>query len=178
MRDDDGGGAGRLEVRFEPLGRLDIEVVGRLVEQEQVWRADEQFGERDAGAPAAGEFAGPLVDVLLPEAEAGQDLVDLGLDAVAASGLEAGQHLGVAVDQAAKLVVGQGLAVPAGAVAAEPLLDLGGLVLQGQEIGVGGEHLVPEGALVDDAGILRQVPDGPAVGKLDSPGVQSSSEAR
>ena len=36
MRDQDHGGIDRLELALEPLEVLDVEVVGRLVEQEQV----------------------------------------------------------------------------------------------------------------------------------------------
>ena len=46
----------RLEVRLQPLGRLEVEVVGRLVQQQQVRRAHQQLRQRDPRAPAAGEL--------------------------------------------------------------------------------------------------------------------------
>ena len=45
-----------LEVALEPGDRLGVEVVGRLVEQQQVGRAQQQPAERDAAALAAGEL--------------------------------------------------------------------------------------------------------------------------
>ena len=41
------------EVLLEPVARLEIEMVGRLVEQEQPRTAEQQLGERDAHLPAA-----------------------------------------------------------------------------------------------------------------------------
>ena len=43
------------EVALEPRDRLGVEVVGRLVEQQQVGRAQQQPAQRDAAALAAGE---------------------------------------------------------------------------------------------------------------------------
>ena len=45
-----------LEVALEPRHRLGVEVVGRLVEQQQVGRLQQQPAERDAAALAAGEL--------------------------------------------------------------------------------------------------------------------------
>ena len=45
------------EVALEPVDRLGVEVVRRLVEQQQVGRAQQQATERDAAALAAGERA-------------------------------------------------------------------------------------------------------------------------
>ena len=41
------------EERFEPGDRLDVEVIGRLVEQQQVGLADERARQQDAALPAA-----------------------------------------------------------------------------------------------------------------------------
>ena len=45
-----------LEEAFEPVDRLGVEVVGRLVEQQQVGVAEEEPGERDATLLAAGQL--------------------------------------------------------------------------------------------------------------------------
>ena len=55
VRDEHDGGVERLQVRLEPLERGDVEVVRRLVEQQQVGVARERAGERRAGELAAGE---------------------------------------------------------------------------------------------------------------------------
>ena len=58
-RDDGVVGAGvpPHEVVGQPGDALDVEVVGRLVEQEEVGRGHQQGGERDAAALSAGERA-------------------------------------------------------------------------------------------------------------------------
>ena len=51
------------EVLLEPVARVEIEVVGRLVEQQQVRLAEQQLRERDAHLPAAGERLGRPLEV-------------------------------------------------------------------------------------------------------------------
>ncbi len=51
---DDGAGV-LLQEAFEPVDRLGVEVVGRLVEQQQVGRRQQQPAQRDAATLAAGE---------------------------------------------------------------------------------------------------------------------------
>ncbi len=55
VADHDEAAAIGLEERFEPERRLEIEMVRRLVEQQQVRLREQQSGEGDAHAPAAGE---------------------------------------------------------------------------------------------------------------------------
>ena len=45
-----------FQIRFQPVARFEIEVVGRLVEQQQIGLFEQQLGERDAHLPAAGEL--------------------------------------------------------------------------------------------------------------------------
>src|SRR6476661_7921719 len=53
---DDDGAAGKRQQRFlERSQRVDVEIVGRLVEQEQVRSALEKLGKMNAVALAAGE---------------------------------------------------------------------------------------------------------------------------
>ena len=59
MGDGDDGALVVGEVALEPLDRLGVEVVGRLVEQQQVGLAQQQPAERDAAALAARERARP-----------------------------------------------------------------------------------------------------------------------
>ena len=86
--DEHDGGVERLQVALEPLQRGDVEVVGRLVEQQQVGVARERAGERRARELAAGEGRERAVEVLVAEAEAVQRRVDLVAPAVAAGVLE------------------------------------------------------------------------------------------
>ena len=102
-------GAGRgLEVALKPECRLQVQVVGRLVQEQQVGRREEQGGQGDAHAPAARQGVDGTLLGRLVEAEAGQDLgrpgrralgadrgqalVDLG-QAVGRGGLGGGQQL-------------------------------------------------------------------------------------
>ena len=63
----------RASQRFQPERRFQVEVVGRLVEQQQIGVGEQRGGEGDAHAPAAGEFFDrPLLRGLV-EAEAGED---------------------------------------------------------------------------------------------------------
>ena len=67
----------RLEERFEPDDRLDVEMVGRLVHQQHVGLAEQHARHRDAHLPAAGERADVAVDPLVVEAEAVQHFARL-----------------------------------------------------------------------------------------------------
>ena len=68
------------QVVLEPEQRLEIEVVGRLVEDEEGGLGHEQAGEMGAHDPAAGEGLGELVGVTLLEAEAGEDFLGAGFE--------------------------------------------------------------------------------------------------
>ena len=74
---------------LEPRDRLEVEVVGRLVEQQHVGLAQQQLREREAHLPAAGELVGEPLEVRLLEAEAEEHRARVGLDRVAAERLEA-----------------------------------------------------------------------------------------
>ena len=55
VRDRDDGAGIVLEEALEPRDRLGVEVVGRLVEQQQIGRLQQQPAQRDAAPLAAGE---------------------------------------------------------------------------------------------------------------------------
>ena len=76
VRDEDDRGVERLQVRLQPLQRLDVEVVGGLVEQQQVGIARERARQRRAGQLAAGERLQRAVQVLVAEPEPVQRRVD------------------------------------------------------------------------------------------------------
>ncbi len=58
---------------FEPQGAFEVEIVGGLVEQQDVRLGEQRRGERDAHAPAAGEFCAGALLVGMGEAEPGED---------------------------------------------------------------------------------------------------------
>ena len=96
------------EIVLQPQRALEVEVVGGLVEQQQVGLGEQHGGERHAHAPAAREFRARALLRRLVEAEAGQDargprrrrmradvgepLVDLGDAAGIVRGLGLGQQ--------------------------------------------------------------------------------------
>ena len=123
-----------LQVVGEPEHALEVEVVGRLVEQQDVRLREQHRGERHPHPPAAGEFGERPVLRRLVEAEAAED-----------AGRARRRGVGVDVDEA-RLDVGDPLGV-AGAL---------GLGDQRRALGVGGEHEVdqrlgPAGRLLLDA---------------------------
>ena len=72
-----------VEILFQPVARFEIEMVGRLVEQQQVRFLQQQLRQRDAHLPAAGELVGQPRPVFFAEAETSQHRSDFGLDRVA-----------------------------------------------------------------------------------------------
>ena len=67
---------------LEPLDRLDVEVVGGLVEQQHVGTAQQNLGQLDTHAPAARELGGGPVEVTPLESQAHQRTFYLGLIAL------------------------------------------------------------------------------------------------
>ena len=63
-----------LEPVLEPEDRVEVEVVGRLVEQQQVGRAHQRLREVQPHAPAAGKARHRVVHLLVREAEPMQQL--------------------------------------------------------------------------------------------------------
>ena len=90
VRDDEDGAAIALQIALQPLGRLQVQVVGRLVEQQQVRTLQEQARQAQARALAAAERIGRLVVLRAGEAQARQHAGDGALPAVAVRLLKGG----------------------------------------------------------------------------------------
>ena len=155
MRHQDDRGVETRQVLFEPLERLDVEVVRRLVEQEQIGIAGEHPPERRARQLAARERAERTVEIrVVAEPEPVERRQRPIAPAVAASVLEAGLGPGVAAER--RVVVG---------ALRHRLLELGELLLDRHQLTGAGQHVVAEadvalarGALVveRDLGVLGQ----------------------
>ena len=62
------------EIIDEPERAFEIEIIGRLVEQQKIGRRKEHGGERDTHPPAAGKFRKRPALRLVIEAEAGENM--------------------------------------------------------------------------------------------------------
>ena len=82
----------RLQVALEPLQGLEIEVVRRLVEHQQVGLLDEQAREVRAHHPAAAHLAQPPVEVAFAERQSLENGFRARLEGVAAERLVARLH--------------------------------------------------------------------------------------
>ena len=123
----------RLQVRLEPLQRRDVEVVGRLVEQQQVGIAGERARQRRARELAAGERRQRAVEVLVAEAEAVQRRVDRLAPVVAAGVLQPRLRGRVGVQRGAV----------DGAVG-HRLLERRQPLLERQQLAAAGQHVVAQ----------------------------------
>ena len=95
VADDEHGAVVVGDKAAQPLDALEIQVVGGLVEQQQVGVAQEELGERDTHLPAAGELGARALKVGDLKAQAGQDLAGVALELVAAQVLKAVLDLAV-----------------------------------------------------------------------------------
>ena len=109
MADEYEGCGALLDKLLQPLDGLDVEVVGGLVEEEDVGLAEQYLRQLDAHAPATGELPRGAVEIGALEAQARQRALHLGLILLATHHLEAFLLLGEAGDElhvAVALVVG------------------------------------------------------------------------
>ncbi len=83
MRDQHEGERIIGQILLQPVAGFQIQVIGRLVQQQQVRLFEQQFGQRDAHLPAAGEFLGAALPIGMREPEPGQHRSHLRLDGVA-----------------------------------------------------------------------------------------------
>ncbi len=95
--DDDQRARVALEPVLQPEDGVQVQVVGGLVQQQQVGRAHEGLGQVEAHAPAAGEAGHRLGHLGLGEAQAGEELLAPGLHRVGVGVLEGGVEFADAV---------------------------------------------------------------------------------
>ena len=143
----------------QPLARLEVEVVGRLVEEQRVGAREQELGQVDAHPPAAREGAQLAVHALLAEAQPVQDRARLGVDPVAVHGLEARLGLAVALEQAGVL----GVEADLGRELLDLALELGQVADRGQDLLDHG----PRGGLLGH--VLGQVADRAPLADVDRP---------
>ncbi len=131
--DEDHAGIDRLQHLLEPLERLDVEMVRRLVEQQQVRLRRERTRERRACELAAGERAQRPVEVVVGEAQPAHDGRRAVAPVVPARMLEPSLRLGVAA-QHGGVVLARG----------HPLFERAQLALDRRQVGGAGEHVLAQ----------------------------------
>ena len=156
---------------FEPLYRLDVEVVGRLVEQQHVGALQQQLGQLDAHAPAPAELRGIAIEIVARETQANQGLLDFGLIVGRSDERELLVGVGDPLD---KLLVVVRLVVGSFGQFGVHTLDAR---LQFKNVGKSLLGLLHHGAGVGQVHLLRQIPHGkvfrhvhPARGRRLQPG--------
>ena len=149
MRDDQDRAGVALQVVLEPEQRLEVEMVGGLVQQQQVRFLRQQPGQVGAHHPAAAHLARGPVEILLAEAQAGEDLLGLGFEPIAAQLIEPVMHVVMDVLRV------QGLGRMVGFPGFEDAAQLGVFRRDG-----GGQF--DDGFIADRGVFLRQIADGDA----------------
>ncbi len=149
---------------LQPLHAGEVEVVGRLVEQQHVGVLEQEAGERDAHHPAARELTDVALDVAIGEAEAGEDPSGLGLHAVAAECLEPMLEPPVLVHQLGELLV---------VVRVLHLgLDVAHATFDAAHLAGARQHLGEHAATAGLGNLLAQVADDDLAGPGDRSGVR------
>jgi hypothetical protein len=121
MRDHDQGARIAAQPVLQPEDGLEIEMVGRLVQQQQVGSGHQGLGQAQAHAPATGEFGDGTFRILRREAETGQELPRPGLGAPAVDRVDLGVEMAVFL---AVLAVCQAcLQCPQGGIAIQHIVD-------------------------------------------------------
>ena len=141
-----------LQIPLQPLDTLDVEVVGRLVEQKDRRTAKQQFGQLDAHAPPAAELARGTIEIAATEAQSEQRLLYLRLAVVSAENMVTVRGIVQPVEQF--LVIGTFIIGAHGNLIGE----FGYLPFQRDDLGKGSRRLLHETRGIGHLHLLRQVP--------------------
>jgi hypothetical protein len=159
VRDEDDGVGVLGEVLLKPVARVEIEVVRRLVEEQEAGPAEQQPGKSNAHLPAAGERLGRLVHVVPRETESAQHGVDLEVDAVPFEPPETLLQLAIPAQHLPVLGLRD-------AVVSQPAFERANLVAHVEQVFERLARLFHERASAVMKTVLRKVPDGEAA-RLD-----------
>ena len=88
MRHDDHRARPLLEIALQPFDALEIQVIRRLIQQQEIRLLQQEARQQGAGLLAAAEIADGLLILGLGEAQAAQHPLDAGLVGVAARALK------------------------------------------------------------------------------------------
>ena len=145
-------GRGALgQERFEPLGGLDIEVVGGLIQEHHVRLGQQQLGQHDPILLAAAERLDGLVERFAAETQPVQDALDLVVQVVGVAALHFVLEVVVAI--------GKALVLQRVVAAAQLFGDGNQLRFHGHEAGQGALGLVQQRAAGLPLGLLLEIAD-------------------
>ena len=99
VADDEHGAVVVGDKAAQPLDTFEVQVVGGLVQKQQVGVAQEELSQRDTHLPAARELGTRALKVGNLETQAGQDLAGVALELVAAQVLKAVLDLAILVKE-------------------------------------------------------------------------------
>ncbi len=117
MRDEDHRERVPSEIFLEPVARFEVEMIRRLVKQQQVRAAEQQLRQRNPHLPAAGKCFRRSIGVVRCETKATEDRCDTQVHAVAVREAKAVLQLAVAGEHFVVLALRDRRI-------AEPMLDL------------------------------------------------------
>ena len=147
-----------LQPAFEPENRVQIQVVGWLVEQQQVGRAHQRLGQVQAHTPATGEVADAAIHLRVLEAQASQQLARAGIGGITVGAVQF------------TVQAGNGGAVVA-------LLGCGQLGLHAAQVVIAVEHVV-NGQPLEVVDLLAHMGDTPVAGQQAIAGIRCQLTAQ
>ena len=108
---DQAGAVPTSQERLEPLQHLEVEVVGRLIEQQQVRVGEQGLGQRDTSFLATAEAVDRLVEHVFGESETEQHFIGAMLDVVPMGRIESRLQLVVFDQEVVEPITGIGHAM-------------------------------------------------------------------
>ncbi len=160
VADDQHGALVARDKATQPLNALEVQVVGGLVEEQQIRMAQEQLGKRNAHLPAARELRTRAVEVVRVKAKTREDLLRVAFQLVAAQVFKAVLNVAVLFKQCINVAAGFGDLSNLELKLLSAFPHLGDLVRRGDD-------LFEDGGIACEVGFLLQVTYLGALGKLD-----------
>ncbi len=97
VRDQDVAVGIAVEIVLQPIAGFEVQVVGRLVEQQQAGLLQQQLGQRDAHLPSAGKLLRLPGPVMLAEAQTAEYRAHLRVECIAVMGAKVRVEMGKAI---------------------------------------------------------------------------------
>ena len=152
MRDQHKGVLIVAQVIFKPVARLEIQVVRRLIEQQQGWLLEQQLGQRNPHLPAARKLLGAPLPVFFRKPQPSQHRAHLRVERIDVMGLQHVHDVRVAIRRLLvfrrpRLLVAQGPR------------QLFGLGLHAAQLVKDAQTLFKDGLAAHGQPVLRQIPE-------------------